>query len=785
MLIIQEAEKDTYVNSRNLKISNLNKSNVGLASTLDLFKLNNENKSVFSEGYLKFINPPTANESIEIKDSSNNSVKIVFKNIDFDSINIGKTVDNSTDDIHMGMNGLSITQIAENFSKLINNITSFTQTGPSGNQTLNITSFYNSLGEVILRQKKAGISGDTEILTDIPLNNLKKLNFRRIEKSAILIKFDLEKLKKLYVYDSNDDDLRDGYSNSIFNTTNFEAKVVLKDVNTGHSKPFDYTLKLVPINKKFEEGRGKDTIHFSDIDNANFINLNSTENWKIPGFISYHNSDDVILGDDNLYVKEFKVSKGNEDIEFDITDWIKHVFSSSDGVDFGFIIDFKEDILQDSNSYFVKRLGSRHLLNKKLVPKLEIKLKDEEINLKTNINKKRYLNNNEVFYLKNVVNGSETNIIGPAGYDLTFNIEYEKNNDCKARGEITVTGIPEDGSSFTLKDTNGNISIFQFDSSSNQSDLGSTVLGSSNIKVGTSGLNTNDEVANHIKGVINAINTYTQVKSDDLSNDNNQKLNISASIDTSNNANIILRQHIAGLLGDTEILKSGTDLLTLNDFERFTYNSKIDIDNNNDYKVNNFKGQELVGLKKVEVTNLDIDRYNEFLKEEINENGYATFNITWKWHLLGEFIEDFVIKKETVKFYIPESSNLNFNIKRKIRTSILIKDNELLADDNIHNIEVMFYDIEKQYKTAKLPYELPCLNLGNVYYEVLDEYNNIIIKGDKDYTKLSWNGKNYEFDLYVPEMFKNNIITFKFYLENDIHKTTKTINKSEIKIKVL
>ena len=53
MIIIQEAIKDTYVNNRIIGNSDKTFSNVGKSSTLDIFKLCNENNLSFSTAKIK------------------------------------------------------------------------------------------------------------------------------------------------------------------------------------------------------------------------------------------------------------------------------------------------------------------------------------------------------------------------------------------------------------------------------------------------------------------------------------------------------------------------------------------------------------------------------------------------------------------------------------------------------------------------------------------------------------------------------------------------------------
>ena len=418
---------------------------------------------------------------------------------------------------------------------------------------------------------------------------------------------------------------------------------------------------------------------------------------------------------------------------------------------------------------------------------MEIKLKDSSFSFLINDEKKRYLNNEEIFYLKNEVDGRPANISGPSGYDLVFTASYSQKNKNKSKGSLEVTGVQQDSSSFTLIDSSNNIVVFEFDVNSDQNNPGSTISESKNIKIGISGIENNfSSIAEHIKNVINSVNTFNQIDLEDLNTNNNQTLNITASIDSSNNNKIILRQINSGSSGDTTISVS-TNINNFNkeDFSRHNDIIKLDIDSSELNKVYNFSGEEIVGLKKVTINNTDLNRYDEFLKEELDLNDYVNFDITWEWKKAGEHIESYVIKKKSVKFYCHDTQETSFNNEKNIRISLINKSKNIYANNTIQKLEVMFYDIKNQYKTAKLPYDLPCINLGNVCYEVKDENGNILIKNNKEYSSLIWNGKNYEFDFYVSELFKNKILEFNFYLDNDLYKTKMILNNKNIKIKAL
>ena len=74
-------------------------------------------------------------------------------------------------------------------------------------------------------------------------------------------------------------------------------------------------------------------------------------------------------------------------------------------------------------------MGSRHLVNKKLIPELRIKINDADYNIPIDsFNKKRYLNNLEEFYLFNNANGSFSNFIIPGNnYSLRLKIKSKDN----------------------------------------------------------------------------------------------------------------------------------------------------------------------------------------------------------------------------------------------------------------------------------------------------------------------------------------------------------------------
>ena len=389
MIITIPASKDSYVT--NLKNQNFDakNANVGQAATLDFFKLHNENKNANSWALLSFTGLSNDEDLIIITDGKGNE-----KTFEFDSN--GNLLNN--ENIRLDISG---EVDFSNYSQIIKNAI-------NEEQDLDVTAYNNSNNELLLKQNKTGSSGDTLITlpTNITskitesVNNIVYGKFARIDYSYGIIKFDLEKFKQKYVKS-------DTFAQGAFN--NLKAEIVMKDVTTGHTKPKDFDLQIFSINKDFDEGVGKDTIHFSDTtSNCNFINLNDSEDWAIPGFVSLNDDVDLISNQINGVNVESKMSvaKGNEDLTFDVTDYVKSQLSAQAISDKGFVIGFPDSFLYNTKSYFVKRTGSKHLLNKSLVPTLVVKIPDHDYLIpRKTFTKNRYLNCAEDFFLYNIKNG--------------------------------------------------------------------------------------------------------------------------------------------------------------------------------------------------------------------------------------------------------------------------------------------------------------------------------------------------------------------------------------------
>jgi|11_taG_2_1085331.scaffolds.fasta_scaffold00101_12 hypothetical protein len=712
MIIILEPQKDTYVTNLKTVKNDGAKANVGQAATLDLFKLYNENKNSHSWAAFKFTGSIADEAQLRLIDADNKTVDFIFKT---DEDTVDGSLNNSK--VIIGISEIddegdsNPSTYAAQIAAAINNVSTF-----NNDLTLGITAFSNSNNELVLKQNKAGLSGDTTFTVPANMVHVGTTNtdtvtkFTRIDYSAVLIKFDLDDFKSNWIELIDDDDgdgIDDGGAPKddlpgAFR--NLKAELILKDVTTGTTKPKDFNLEVCELKKDFLEGLGKDTVHFSDKSNTNFQSFDDTTNWEIESYITLGTAVDAELFSPT---SSFTVSKGNEDVVFDISNYIKEKLKQTSSTinDKGLLIKFTNSFLYNIKSYFAKRLGSRHLINKALRPELRIKIDDSSYNIPIDsFNKKRYLNNLEEFYLFNILDGELSDFIDP-----------------------------DDGVSFTLK---------------------------------------------------------LKIKSKD-----NKKVFANVTANSTSGAPVV-----------------------------------------------NFKGKKLSGIRKAQLTNTDLSKFNNEISSYI-KNDKLEANYEWCWYKetdqtttinAGDFIEgrtykiktkgttDFtligasdnvvgivftatgagtgngtayqiekVIKNERVDFYISE--NANEERYENLISSIKINENKLISDNSSCSVEVYFVDTKKEFNAVKVPFELPSENIGNVFYQLIDvESGKTLIDYDKgtsntsqNATKMFFDGEKYRFNFYVPKKYKDARVNFKFMYEDPITKTKKYIFNEKYSVRIL
>ncbi len=396
MIINELAKKDTYVTNLHLSSTDATLSNVGKASTLDLFKIAKENKKIKARALLTITDPSidlVDNKTFVLKDTNNNSIKfIINRNVSHDDgrVDVNGNVIIGIDSTSPGVNQL------QKIINAINNVNVMDQTINGGSNqltstlTLNITAFKLDDKRILLEQDKEGELGETTNTFDDNAN-IKLTNFKRIQHSALLLNFDLASLKSKHITDLN---------NSIFNNIdNYKVYLKLFDVGEASTRPKDYNIKLSILNNNvdFEEGIGSDIYNFSDKGYTNFLKINDTKNWTNTSSIS---QDDCAS---NYYLFQGQIeniTRGNEDITFDITSYFNNYINNNIQSS-NFIVSFDLDNLYDDYTYFVKRFGSVQINNKIKQPRIELHIDENKVQNIESQTKKRYFDNEEIFYLYN------------------------------------------------------------------------------------------------------------------------------------------------------------------------------------------------------------------------------------------------------------------------------------------------------------------------------------------------------------------------------------------------
>jgi hypothetical protein len=401
MIIKFLSDKDTFVTNMNTDYNEGIKSNFGKASTLDLFKLYNENKNSYSWAKFEFTGELVADDdSLTLEDASGNIATFIIKS----DVNTNDGTIDPEGHIIVGTLGLSQETYAEQFAIVVNSI----NTNNTNNKTLNITA-YAADGQLVLIQNIKGKLGDTEFTLPVNMTHVINANinkFCRRDYSCILIKFNIDDLLEKWAL-----------NNDVEAFNNVYSEVILKDVSTGIQKPKDYTLELYKIKDSFIEGIGKDIKNFSDSYVTNFVDLNENTTWSIPGILTSREIGDSLID-------SVTVSEGDEDIKFNISSIINDYINGADRDNFGFLIKFSDANLFDSKTYFAKRVGSRHLVNKKFVPCLDVLIDDSSYITNTLYNKQvlAKTSGSHYFYVDDV--------ILPANYDkLNLELSTQINSE--------------------------------------------------------------------------------------------------------------------------------------------------------------------------------------------------------------------------------------------------------------------------------------------------------------------------------------------------------------------
>ena len=199
-----------------------------------------------------------------------------------------------------------------------------------------------------------------------------------IELSRILIKFDYDLLQQI--------------TSSFLNTADasFKAYLSLKDVYGGQTTPSNFTITLMPLSKSWDEGRGSDVIAYRDLDTVNFLSASNTTPWQMSGarngavsgtlgdaLLDVYVSGNLGGGAGGLTVSQY-FTRGDEDLLMDVTTLVSAAMRTTSPIpNNGWRLSYSAAEETDSNTYFVKRFGTKQAQSSVLRPQLIIKYNDQ------------------------------------------------------------------------------------------------------------------------------------------------------------------------------------------------------------------------------------------------------------------------------------------------------------------------------------------------------------------------------------------------------------------------
>jgi hypothetical protein len=305
-----------------------------------------------------------------------------------------------------------------------------------------------------------GIAGSLDLFKLYGITNITSGSTKlpQTELSRLLIHFDIDQIKDLI--SSGKIDITD---------SSFKCYLSLKDVYGGQPTPSNFTLEVYPLSASFIEGFGKDSSYYSDKDSSNFLSSSYGVPWNgegcsVPCFST--GSGDYITS--SLTIATSSASQyfktGEEDLLVDVTKIISATVIN-DLPDQGFRISFSQQQENDTNTYFVKRFGSRQCYDETKQPELIVKfddsIEDDSSNFFIEKQANIFLYSYNDYLPDNLLSGStsltgsnclklelQTEVSGIGKYSLEFSESQY------LRGQNYLTGVYQSYVSASLFDVN-------------------------------------------------------------------------------------------------------------------------------------------------------------------------------------------------------------------------------------------------------------------------------------------------------------------------------------------
>jgi len=199
-----------------------------------------------------------------------------------------------------------------------------------------------------------------------------------IELSRLLVQFDLSEIVDFTTTELD-----------IINDTSFYCELRLFDILDGQMAPTNFSIDIFPLASPFQEGIGRDTSAFGDLDIPNWV-TGSYDGLSNPPEVlwvddgagtvgNYAGEGEPVVVDAYQFLDDGVTSistnklfvEGTENFTFDVTPAIREMLKGTIDNN-GFRISFSTVEEINTKTYFLKRFASRHVLNHYLRPRLTI-----------------------------------------------------------------------------------------------------------------------------------------------------------------------------------------------------------------------------------------------------------------------------------------------------------------------------------------------------------------------------------------------------------------------------
>ncbi len=231
-------------------------------------------------------------------------------------------------------------------------------------------------------------------------------------------------------------------------------------------------------------------------------------------------------------------------------------------------------------------------------------------------------------------------------------------------------------------------------------------------------------------------------------------------------------------------ISTGIDNDGLGDLRLKVESIAVDINNNPIYsslgwnvkQAKDIKGNNIIGTYYTDAFNI-----NTLLNEELNvwmfDNNTSSMDFNFIWY---RFEDETIIYQETKTLY--NDTLTTDNSFKRLRASVKLYSPDLGMMDEIHKISVTFFDIDAQYDYVKVRKKLQGLDVGDVFYEVIDyDTNEVLLPATEEMnaTKCLKEKDYYWFPFFNSDVFYGRRIQFIFKLKQQ-EQNNLIVNANEV-----